>query len=57
MIEYWYYTGDDQYNKWITEGLQFQVGPNNDFEPINQTRTEVRYTCEAQGRFNAVPGK
>ncbi|KAF2670502.1 mannan endo-1,6-alpha-mannosidase DCW1 [Microthyrium microscopicum] len=37
---YRYYTGDDQYNQMIADGIQFQVGPANNFEPINQTRTE-----------------
>ena len=41
MIEYWYYTGDDRYNQMISEGIQFQRGPENNFEPTNQTRTEV----------------
>jgi hypothetical protein len=41
MIEYWYYTGDDRYNQWITDGILFQTGPDNNFEPVNQTRTEV----------------
>ena len=25
LIDYWYYTGDDQYNQITTEGLLFQV--------------------------------
>ena len=29
LVEYWYLTGDDTYNKEVTQGLQFQVGPNN----------------------------
>ncbi len=42
MIEYWYYTGDSTYNDVITQGLLAQVGPDNDFMPPNQTKTEVR---------------
>lgn len=42
MIEYWYYTGDTTYNDVITQGLLAQVGPNNDYMPPNQTKTEVR---------------
>jgi len=42
MIEYWFYTGDSQYNEVVTEGLLAQVGPNNNFMPPNQTKTEVR---------------
>ena len=41
MIEYWYYTGDSTYNDVITQGLLAQVGPDNDFMPPNQTKTEV----------------
>ena len=41
MIQYWFYTGDETYNEVTTEGLLAQVGPNNDFMPPNQTRTEV----------------
>lgn len=42
MIEYWYYTGDTTYNAVITQGLLAQVGPDNDYMPPNQTKTEVR---------------
>lgn len=42
MIEYWFYTGDDSYNKVVTDGLLAQIGPQNDFMPPNQTKTEVR---------------
>ena len=40
LVDYWYYTGDDQFNKITTQALQFQVGPNNDYMPPNQTKTE-----------------
>ncbi|KAK8068019.1 glycosyl hydrolase family 76 [Apiospora saccharicola] len=40
MIDYWYYTGDTTYNKVTSDGLLFQVGPNNDYMPPNQTLTE-----------------
>lgn len=42
MIEYWYYTGDTTYNAVVTQGLLAQVGPDNDYMPPNQTKTEVR---------------
>ena len=45
MIEYWYYTGDTTYNDVVMQGLLAQVGPNNDFMPPNQTKTEVRKIC------------
>ena len=41
MIHYWYYTGDTTYNEVVTQGLIAQVGPNNDYMPPNQTKTEV----------------
>lgn len=40
MIEYWFYTGDTTYNTVVTNGLLAQVGPQNDFMPPNQTKTE-----------------
>lgn len=40
LIDYWYYTGDDKWNDVITQGLLFQVGPNQDYMPPNQTMTE-----------------
>lgn len=46
MIDYWYLTGDDQYNDVVSEALLFQVGPNADYMPPNQTRTLVRNTGE-----------
>ncbi|KAI9762910.1 MAG: hydrolase 76 protein [Candelina submexicana] len=39
LIDYWYYTGDTTYNGVTTEAMLFQVGPNNDFMPPNQTKT------------------
>ncbi|KAM3519992.1 hypothetical protein NHJ13051_007138 [Beauveria bassiana] len=40
LIDYWYYTGDDEYNQLVTDGLLFQVGTNRDYMPNNQTLTE-----------------
>ncbi|RDL36582.1 Mannan endo-1,6-alpha-mannosidase [Venustampulla echinocandica] len=40
MIDYWRYTGDSTYNEVTSEALQFQVGPNNDYMPPNQTKNE-----------------
>jgi mannan endo-1,6-alpha-mannosidase len=37
MIDYWSYTNDSTYNGLIEEGMLFQVGPNWDFLPPNQT--------------------
>ncbi len=40
MIDYWYYTGDSTYNEVTSQALLFQVGPNADYMPPNQTKTE-----------------
>ena len=39
MIDYWYFTGDTQYNDIITQALLWQVGPDDDYMPPNQTTT------------------
>jgi len=41
MIDYWYLTGDDQYNSIVRGALLSQVGPNDDYMPPNQTKSEV----------------
>ncbi|KAL1862731.1 hypothetical protein Daus18300_008375 [Diaporthe australafricana] len=40
LIDYWYYTGDDTWNDITHQGLLFQVGPDDDYMPPNQTMTE-----------------
>lgn len=40
LIDYWYYTGDDQYNSITTAAMLHQTGTDNDFMPANQTKTE-----------------
>ena len=40
LIDYWYFTGDDTHNEIVTQGMMHQVGPNEDFMPPNQTKTE-----------------
>lgn len=40
LVDYWYYTGDDQYVDVVKQALMFQVGDYNDYMPRNQTRTE-----------------
>jgi mannan endo-1,6-alpha-mannosidase len=32
-IDYWHYTGDDQYNEAVTEGMVFQAGTGRDYQP------------------------
>ncbi|KIW29243.1 uncharacterized protein PV07_05068 [Cladophialophora immunda] len=38
LIHYWQYTGDDSYNSVVTQALQFQVGPEENFNPPNQSK-------------------
>ena len=38
LINYWEYTQDDSYNHVVTQALQFQVGPYQNFNPPNQSR-------------------
>lgn len=40
LVDYYYYTGDDQYNDITSEALLFQAAPTEDFMPQNQTKTE-----------------
>jgi mannan endo-1,6-alpha-mannosidase len=39
FIEYWYYTGDDQFNAITTQAMVHQIGDYNAFMPPNQTKT------------------
>ncbi|KAL8639958.1 MAG: hypothetical protein Q9228_003072 [Teloschistes exilis] len=39
LLDYYYYTGDAQYNDLVTQGMLFQTGPNNDYMTPNQTKT------------------
>jgi len=40
LIDYWYYTGDDSYNKITSQAMLFQVGTDENYMPDNQTKTE-----------------
>ncbi|TAQ90349.1 hypothetical protein B7494_g1336 [Chlorociboria aeruginascens] len=37
LISYWHYTGDTTYNDVVSQALQFQVGPYNDYMPPNES--------------------
>ncbi|KAI4116122.1 MAG: hypothetical protein LQ345_003401 [Seirophora villosa] len=39
LFDYYFYTGDDQFNDAVVEGMLHQVGPYNDYMTPNQTRT------------------
>lgn len=39
LIDYWYYTGDTTYNDVTTEALLFQVGPDENYMPPNQSKS------------------
>jgi mannan endo-1,6-alpha-mannosidase len=40
MIRYWALTGDDTYNSLVGEAMLFQVGPEYEYMPPNQTKVE-----------------
>jgi mannan endo-1,6-alpha-mannosidase len=39
LINYWQYTGDSSYNAMISEAMLFQRGPDDNFNPPNQSRS------------------
>ena len=41
LIDYWDYTGDAQYVALVQQALLWQLGPNRDYMPPNQTKNEV----------------
>ncbi|CZR60701.1 related to mannan endo-1,6-alpha-mannosidase DCW1 precursor [Phialocephala subalpina] len=40
LLRYWQMTGDTQYNDLVSQALVFQQGPNGDYMPPNQTKSE-----------------
>ncbi|WPH01534.1 glycoside hydrolase family 76 protein [Acrodontium crateriforme] len=40
LVEYWYYTGDDQYNAHTQQAITWQAGTDAEFMPPNQTLSE-----------------
>lgn len=38
LINYWQYTGDDSYNPAVIQALAFQIGPDENFNPPNQSK-------------------
>ena len=38
LVDYHYFTGDDQFNEITTQALLFQVGPDNNYMPPNRTK-------------------
>ena len=40
LIDYWYFTGDDEWNDITTQAILAQAGSDGTFMPSNQTRTE-----------------
>ncbi|KAL2869113.1 glycosyl hydrolase family 76-domain-containing protein [Aspergillus lucknowensis] len=40
LVDYWFYTGDDQWNDITAQALVWQAGKSGTFMPANQTRTE-----------------
>lgn len=40
LVDYWYYTGDTKYNERLVAGLLAQAGPNNDYMPVEENKSE-----------------
>lgn len=40
LMDYWYYTGDDTYNDLVSQAMLFQVGPDMNYMPPNQSKDE-----------------
>lgn len=40
ILDYWHYTGDDQYNEMVREGLIHNFGEHLDLMPSNQSKNE-----------------
>ncbi|KAF1945592.1 hypothetical protein EJ02DRAFT_395791 [Clathrospora elynae] len=40
LLDYWHYTGDDQYNDLVRDGLIHQFGDHLDLMPANQSKNE-----------------
>jgi len=38
LVDYWYLTGDTQYNAITQQAMLWQVGANDDYMPANQTK-------------------
>lgn len=38
LINYWQYTGDDSYQPTVIESLKFQIGPDKNYNPPNQSK-------------------
>src|SRR5690242_19295462 len=38
LINYWQYTGDTSYNDVVTQALAFQIGPDENYNPPNQSK-------------------
>lgn len=43
LVDYWFLTGDSTYNDVVAQAIQAQIGPQADYMPPNQTKSEV---CE-----------
>ncbi|CAI6308881.1 unnamed protein product [Periconia digitata] len=40
LIDYWYYTGDSQWNDMVRAGIVHQIGEDRNFMPANQSKDE-----------------
>ena len=53
LLNYWHFTGDDQYNDQLSQGLEFQGGPNGDYWTSNYSSFLVRI-CSIPKRKRAI---
>src|SRR5205823_5110361 len=50
LADYWHYTGDDQYNSIVAQGILSQAGGLGDFLPVLEALSEVRAFIKRIGR-------
>ena len=53
LINYWQYTGDTSYNPTVMQALQFQVGPEQNYNPPNQS-SDMGIDDQAFWAFSAM---
>ena len=53
LINYWQYTGDTSYNPTVMQALQYQVGPDQNYNPPNQS-SDMGIDDQAFWAFSAL---
>lgn len=56
LLQYWHFTGDDQYNDALSQGLQWQSGDDGNYMPSNFSSylvsTIASRPCEPSNRYS-----